>query len=519
VDRTASGQSPRRRLFRRISLLAATALAGILTLSAPVAQGAPEKRPTPVDEPGVTANLWEWNWKSIGQECSVLAKDGYTGVQVAPPQNSLKRTELGSGSDTILHPWWEVYQPVTYDLTSRMGNEGQFKTMVKKCRKAGVKVYVDAVINHMTGQGNTSYGGVDYKPYNYPDYGPNDFHFKVGECPSSDGGIQDFNNKLQVFKCNLVGLEDLRTETNKVQTELAAYLNKLIDYGVSGFRVDAAKHIGQDDLDAIYSRLNKTKDGVKPYWALEVFGGGPGILSPEAFTRSGDVLGLDAAKQMQAAFKSYPDAHVGSIATLEVFGSGSGLTSSKKTMSFVTNHDTDRNPGEYLGHKDGATFILANEWLLASGYGSPQVYSSFEWETRDDSPPAKANGLITNTDCTSAKWTCDHRNRGIVAMVKWHNYVGSAKRANFYTDDANVIAFSKDSKGWAAFNNGTDAKQIRVQTGLPKGTYCDVIHDKDLGKGCNGPTVVVNGSGFATVTVAAKDAVAFTRTDRILNLN
>ena len=106
-------------------------------------------------------------------------------------------------------PWWEIYQPVTYDLTSRMGNEDQFKRMVRKCREAGVKVYVDALINHMTGQGNTSYGGVDYKPYNYPDYGPNDFHFKTGECPSSDGGIQDFNNKLQVFKCNLVDLEDI----------------------------------------------------------------------------------------------------------------------------------------------------------------------------------------------------------------------------------------------------------------------------------------------------------------------
>ena len=156
-------------------------------------------------------------------------------------------------------PWWEIYQPVTYDLTSRMGHEDQIKRMVRKCREAGVKVYVDALINHMTGQGNTSYGGVDYKPYNYPDYGPNDFHFKTGECPSSDGGIQDFNNKLQVFKCNLVGLEDLRTETDKVQGQLAAYLNKLIGYGVSGFRVDAAKHIGQDDLDAIYSRLHKTK--------------------------------------------------------------------------------------------------------------------------------------------------------------------------------------------------------------------------------------------------------------------
>jgi hypothetical protein len=45
--------------------------------------------------------------------------------------------------------------------------------------------------------------------------------------------------------------------------------------------------------------------------------------------------------------------------------------------------------------------------------------------------------------------------------------LGSAKRAIFYTDGTNVIAFCKDAKGWAAFNNGTDAKQIRVQTGPP----------------------------------------------------
>jgi len=73
---------------------------------------------------------------TIAAECAVLAKDGYTGVQVAPPQNSLKRTELGNGSDTILHPWWEVYQPVTYNLTSRMVNEAQFRSMVATCRGA-----------------------------------------------------------------------------------------------------------------------------------------------------------------------------------------------------------------------------------------------------------------------------------------------------------------------------------------------------------------------------------------------
>ncbi len=300
-----------------------------------------------------------------------------------------------------------------------------------------------------------------------------------------------------------------------MQGQLAGYLNKLLGYGVSGFRVDAGKHIGQDDLDGIYSRLNRTRDGVKPYWALEVFGGGPGILSPEAFTRSGDVLGLDGAKQIQAAFKSYPAEHVGSLATLEVFGKGSGLTASDKTMSFVTNHDTDRNANEYLGHKDGDRFILANEWLLAQGYGSPQIYSSFEWEQTADSPPSNAEGFITDTDCDSAAWTCDHRDPGIAAMIGWHHYVGTAKRANFYTDDFNVVAFSKGSRGWAAFNNGSQAKEIQVQTGLPQGTYCDIINGRKSGGSCTGASYQVNSTGFATITVPALDAVAFKRTDRV----
>ena len=99
-------------------------------------------------------------------------------------------------------------------------------------------------------------------------------------------------------------------------------------------------------------------------------------------------------------------------------------------------------------------------------------------------------------------------------MVRWHHYVGSATRANFFTVDANAIAFSRGSRGWAAFNNGTSDTTIRVQTGLPKGTYCDTVHDT-MGGSCTGPTVRVNSTGFARVTVKAKDAVAFTRADRV----
>ena len=507
--------------IRSVGLVATTVLAAGLTTGTAASSGVARGASDRVDQPGVTANLFEWNWPSVSSECTnVLGPAGFGGVQVSPPQDSLKRVTLGDGSNTVLHPWWEVYQPADYALTSRMGSEAQFRAMVTACRKAGVKVYVDAVINHMTGQGSTSYGGHSYTHLSYPGvYAASDFHHLgtgPDECTSASGGIEDFNNRHQVFKCELVGLADLDTSSPTVQTQLSTYLNTLIGYGVSGFRVDAARHIGQSDLDAIYSRLHRTKDGLRPYWALEVFGGGPGILSPQAFTSSGSVLGLDGVKQIRDAFKSYPAQHLGSLATLEVFGAGSGLTPSAKTLSFVANHDTERN-GDSLNYKDGARYLLANEWLLADGSGQPQVFSGFTWNTTDDSPPADANGLVTNADCTSGAWTCTHRNPGILGMVGWHNYVADAGRANFWTDGDNVIAFSKGNRGWAAFNNGAAAQTITVQTGLSRGSYCNVVDSNATRAGCTDGSapVQVNQAGLATVTVNAYSAMALDRQNRL----
>ena len=104
----------RRRSAIALGLSLITA-AGMLTLAlSGSAQGAPRQRDgRPNSTRDVIANLFEWNWPSVANECTtVLGPSGYGGVQVAPPQDSLKRTSLGNGSDAILHPWWEVYQPV-----------------------------------------------------------------------------------------------------------------------------------------------------------------------------------------------------------------------------------------------------------------------------------------------------------------------------------------------------------------------------------------------------------------------
>lgn len=523
--------APRRRTRAVIAVAAAAALAvPLLAASVPAAAGT--EAGTEVTRPAtsdVQANLWEWSWPSIARECTTtLGPAGYGGVQVAPPANSLSRTgpdaETG-GEDGVVHPWWEVYQPATYELTSRMGTEAQFADMVTACRAAGVKVYVDAVINHMTGQGTTSYTGAEYEHFSYATsaaapagslHGRDDFHQRgtgLDRCPSSSGGIEDFNDEGQVTRCELLGLADLRTDVPATRDKVVAYLNGLVDLGVSGFRVDAAKHMSAADLTAIRDALHDTADGDRPQWALEVFPGSPGILSQRAATKVGTVLGFDYAYQLKNAFKSYPDGAAGNITSLRVFGEDAGLVPSDESLVFVSNHDTERG-SDTLGPKDGDTNLIADQLMLAYPYGTPQVYSSFAWEQTYDSPPADADGFVTPTDCGSEAWICVHRDPAVRAMVTFHRAVAGAPLANVQDDGVNLLAFSRGSKGFFAVNNAATPVTTTLQTGLRPGRYCDTVDAARRGVRCTDAQVVVGRDGRAEVTVGAKSTLALLASSR-----
>ena len=89
----------------------------------------------------VIVHLFEWPWEDIANECeSYLGPKGYCGVQVSPPMEHIQGSQ-----------WWTRYQPVSYKLESRSGNREQFIEMVNRCKDAGVNIFVDAVINHMSG--------------------------------------------------------------------------------------------------------------------------------------------------------------------------------------------------------------------------------------------------------------------------------------------------------------------------------------------------------------------------------
>lgn len=469
--------------------LASAALVASAVVPLTVAGGGTAQASPPGGGNDVIANLFQWNWNSVASECTdVLGPAGYGAVQVAPPEDSISI----SG-----HPWWEVYQPVDYNLTSRMGDETAFKAMVGSCHAAGVKVYADAVINHMTGQGSTSYGGVSgFSKFDYPGlYSGADFHNYPADCPESDDQIHNWNDYTEVTKCELSDLSDLRTESDYVRTQIAGYLNHLLNDGVDGFRVDAAKHIGETDLAGIEAKLTKPA-----YIYQEVMPGSTGSLAPSAFEPTGDLLEFGYGTNIKSQF-------TGNIANLRTFGQSWGMEPSDKAVVFVANHDTERN-GSTLNYKYGATNTLATEFELAWNYGTPQVYSSFDWTNSDDSPPADGSGHVSNTVCGSG-WECLDRDQGVTGMVGFHNAVRGQTMANWWDDGSNAIAFSQGSRGWIAIDNESATVSRTFTTGLPAGAYCDVVHGHRASDGsCTGPVVTVGSGGTASVSVAPKDAVA-----------
>lgn len=93
-----------------------------------------------------------------------MGPQGYAGVQISPPnEHALVKDPF--------RPWWQRYQPVSYKLTSRSGNEEELKDMVRRCNAVGVRIYVDTVINHMSATGGKGSAGNECDPSNrnYPE--------------------------------------------------------------------------------------------------------------------------------------------------------------------------------------------------------------------------------------------------------------------------------------------------------------------------------------------------------------
>ena len=475
---------------RRLITAAAALLAGSAVLipmlrSAPAADAKADANPGPHD---VIVHLFQWPWASIASECTnVLGPKGFGAVQVSPPQEHVVLPGHG-------YPWWQDYQPVSYQLVSRRGDRAAFAAMVQTCHNAGVKIYVDAVVNHMAGGASTGAGsaGSSYSQYGYPavPYGHNDFHH-CGRNGNDD--IVNWGDRWEVQNCELVDLSDLATESSYVRGKLTAYLNDLISLGVDGFRIDAAKHMPVTDLQAILGGLNGS-----PYIFSEVIE--DSAFPPGEYAGIGDVTEFRYGDVVGNAFRDGNLANLNNLPSQMALASGDAVT-------FIDNHDTQRNGRARLTYKDGQTHALAQAFNLAFPYGTPKLMSSFTFSNPEAGPPASANGITHQVTCGSG-WECEHRRRVVANMVGFHNTVAGTPVTDWWSNGGNQIAFGRGPAGYVSFNRSSGSLTRTFSSSLPAGTYCDIANGDFTAGTCSGPTVTVNGSGQFTATVPANGMLA-----------
>ncbi|XP_033100290.1 alpha-amylase 4N-like [Anneissia japonica] len=445
----------------------------------------------------VMVHLFEWKWSDIASECeNFLGPNGFGGVQISPPYNHINVWSPH-------RPWWERYQPQSYDLNSRSGSESEFADMVHRCNNAGVRIYPDAVFNHMAAI------GYDFPKVPFSKY---DFNVPQGKC-STGGDIKSYQDVNQVRNCNLVGLSDLDLGKDYVRGKIIDYLNKMIDYGVAGFRIDACKHMWPGDLGAIYGGLNNLNgkyfnSGSRAFMFQEVIDQGGEPITAGEYTGLGRVTEFKYCLRIAEGIRgSTPMKHFSN------FGSEWGMLSDGSALVFVDNHDNQRGHGgggSIITHEESRLYKMATTFMMAHPYGAKRVMSSYYFNhNTDQGPPSDGSGntnsVQINADGTcGGGWVCEHRWRQITNMAEFANAAAGQPQSNWWDNGNKQIAFGRGNKAFYVLNVDSYGLNERLYTGMPSGEYCNVItgsFDKNSGT-CSGPTINVDGSGYASFSVS-----------------
>ena len=216
---------------------------------------------------GKILQAWNWSFENITANLELVAEQGFTTIQVSPP-NEIKMATKGvkvcePAIDGIApNGWWMFYQPAGFQLNesedNALGTKAEFVKMCEEAHKLGLKIIVDAVINHMGTDddhigvyNNTSTDPMDHVNARAWEFETEILAAKAFHSPWVDmtykenywDGYSDYDIEEDLTQHCTSGLPDLDTSQQVVQDAIYDYLEELVLAGADGFRFDAAKHI------------------------------------------------------------------------------------------------------------------------------------------------------------------------------------------------------------------------------------------------------------------------------------
>jgi alpha-amylase len=187
------------------------------------------------------------DFKGIQQKLDYIKALGATAIWISPVVKNANGDYHGyAGSDF-------------YNVDPHWGSLTDLQSLIQAAHTKGLLVIDDVVVNHGSQLLNSSDNGYPnfiappggynlfYRDNSHqyaPPFDPNSGQ-SLTQLFHNNGLIQDFTNTTQVTLGFLEGLDDFRTESSYVQTNMANIYEFWAAQGFDGFRVDTVKHVDQ----------------------------------------------------------------------------------------------------------------------------------------------------------------------------------------------------------------------------------------------------------------------------------
>ena len=404
---------------------------------------------------GTILQLWDWSFNNIKYNMKKIADQGFTAIQTSPIQtikeSTLNRPNSGN--------WWVYYQPSNFNIETSyqnaLGTKTEFQQMVDVAHSYGVKVIVDAVLNHMANK-----NGNDLS-----DTIPADLRNDSSCWHSITTNTTNWSDRYDVTHYCLDGLPDLNTGNSKVQNYAIGFLKECIDCGVDGFRFDNAKGIETPDdrygvssdfwpnvLNATTSYAQSTQ-GKTPYYYGEILDDTGGV-SISAYTKYMSVTENQTSNDIRNCVNS---GNAGGAAT-SYFRKG---CDGKYLVMWNESHDTYAD-----GSSSGVGASAMNKtWALVASRNAPSAM----YMARPSN-----NSQSIGTGSLSA-WT----NNEVKAVNQFKDYFAGQSEYLAYSGS---IAYNERGTGGVVLVNcsGTSTSVNVPAHKMQSGTYTDAVTGKEF---------------------------------------
>ncbi|MGN0452598.1 MAG: alpha-amylase family glycosyl hydrolase [Ruminococcus sp.] len=469
---------------------------------------------------------WNWSYQNIIDNLETIAEQGFTTIQVSPP-NEIKMPTKGvkvcepAVNGVAPNGWWMFYQPAGFQINestdNALGTKAEFVKMCEEANKLGVKIIVDAVINHMgtdddhTGvYNNTSEDPMDHVNDRAALFEPEILAAKAFHSPWVDmtykenywDGYNDYQIEEDLTQHCTSGLPDLDTSTKVVQEAIYDYLEELILAGADGFRFDAAKHI-ETKYDTYFASDFWEKTLIKlraDYPDEEIYAYG------EILNKCGDGRPFSEYTCMMdvtdsASYWGIKDAVVqnGNSGNSIPFYPSSNFTK-ENVIQWNESHDT------YI---DGGTSALTIQqrnkiWALTA---ARQTITGVYFARPDDAVGANRAAIenicshIYLGDLNLTSWTSPE----VKAVNQFDNYFGDAAEYNSVQNKVTMI--ERGGLGATLVNLSGTTKSVSLKANtLTDGTYTDSITGNEFTVKNGKLTGSIGSSGIACIYYSLDEA-------------